>query len=821
MFERTTSSFASYTVMALTCLALAGCPLKKEVKPSAQAPAAQPNAPAAVAPAAPTGLAATAGSALVSLTWSASAGATSYQVKRATSSGGPFAALATATATSYTDNSAANGTTYFYVVAAVNAQGSSTDSASASATPSASAPPPPPPPPTTSPPVTTTPITSLPTVATMTNVQLSMNGGRATITFDAVDDARDYRVYALPSNDNIQLGSDGSVIIPNAIYRCSGTYHTPAVKRDDENVQEYGLTTRVASSVNGYTRTLAEATLGYVYTTADAAPDLTPVYALGNPDIEADDEYMYRYQASRDKKYTASATEYASLVAAGWRDDGIVFYVPKTASASTKPVLSNIGVSDTGMQPRYYLNQGAELNSRGAGSYSTVFNVLAAAAPGARPLMRVFYQNCCGRSRDELAVGQANFNRVRNQGLNNPATILHYSGISSARTLVIEALDKGCPFQGNISSRSLPAETFNFGSYSISHQPWYTIADLAQVVSSGEVFINGQFDGVVGKPKAIARAFINVAPATRPQMDWMSTPASFSEPFTSTPCGSPDGNCFQQFRLQSTTYDLSFMSAETNHWQAGNVQGEFLVNYADWAADTNGKFRATVRTQKANIAANSFMHATMEVNSVGSARRYPQMIISDQNAPVQFNLVNGRSIVMQTFGDFPARVDLELCDHRTWEVNNQCPRYILRHRRNSSNVITGINALPEADHFLAAVDAVTKFDLYVSATRAYIFVNSKPYACANLAEKSGVSPIPVAPTGAVSVTYGDALYHSGADDNFNVKMPGSFISRRFSTSTSRHYDNLGFSSGVAAPAWDETRTPCSGIMTSADFDPAR
>ena len=90
-----------------------------------------------------------------------------------------------------------------------------------------------------------------------------------------------------------------------------------------------------------------------------------------------------------------------------------------------------------------------------------------------------------------------------------------------------------------------------------------------------------------------------------------------------------------------------------------------------------------------------------------------------------------------------------------------------------------------------------------------------------LATKSGVSPVPVAPTGAVSVTFGDALYHSGADDNFNVKMPGSFISRRFSTSTSRHYDNLGFSSGVAAPAWDEARNPCSTIMTMADFDPAR
>lgn len=814
MLERIPNFIGPRALIALVCLALAACGPEKdaETPPGENPTATPPPTPAAQVPSAPTGVVATAGSAQVSVTWSASAGATSYHVKRATSSGGPFDQIGTVAATSYTDMNVVNGITYFYAIVALNAQGASVDSASASATPASTTP---------NPPVTTTPVTALPVVSTMSNVRVAMNGTKATITFDPVDEARDYRVYTLPSDNSIQLASDGTVIVQNAIYRCAGTLHTPAIKRDDENVQDYGLTTRVTSAVNGYTRTLAEATLGYVYTTADAAADLTPVYAVGNPDIESDNEYMYRYQASRDKKYTTSATEYSNLVANGWRDDGIVFYVPKTAGASTKPVLTNTNLSDTGISPRYYLNQGAELNTRGASGFSTAFNVLASAAPGSQPLMRVFYQNCCGRSRDELAVGQANFTRVRNQGLGNPAPILHFSGITSDKTLVVEALDRSCPFQGNISSKSVAAQTFSFGSYSVTHQPWYTIAELQGAVANGEIFINGQADNVVGKPKAIARAYVGVAPATRSQMDWMSTAASFSEPLSELACGAPDGNCFQQFRLQSSTYDMSFMSAETGHWQAGNVQGELLVNYADWAADTNGKFRATVRTQKATIASNSFMHATMEVNAVGSARRYPQMIISDQNAPVQFNLINGRSLVLQTFADFPARVDLEICDHVTWEVNAQCPRYILRHRRNSAGAITGINPIPEADQYLAAIDAATRFDLYASSSRAYIFVNDKPYACANLASKSGVSPVPVAPTGQVSVTFGDALYHSGADDNFNVKMQGSFISKKFSTSTSRHYDNLGFSSGVSAPAWDETKMPCSTVMTMADFDPPR
>ncbi|MBA3569685.1 MAG: fibronectin type III domain-containing protein, partial [Pyrinomonadaceae bacterium] len=62
----------------------------------------------------------------VSLSWASSAGATSYNIKRATTSGGPYATIATGiTATSYTDTGLTNGTTYFYVVSAVNANGES------------------------------------------------------------------------------------------------------------------------------------------------------------------------------------------------------------------------------------------------------------------------------------------------------------------------------------------------------------------------------------------------------------------------------------------------------------------------------------------------------------------------------------------------------------------------------------------------------------------------------------------------------------------------------------------------------------------------
>jgi len=71
----------------------------------------------------PSGLTALSGNAQVSLSWSASSGATDYNVKRSTTNGGPYTLLATVTNTSYTDTHAANGTTYYYVVSAQSAPG--------------------------------------------------------------------------------------------------------------------------------------------------------------------------------------------------------------------------------------------------------------------------------------------------------------------------------------------------------------------------------------------------------------------------------------------------------------------------------------------------------------------------------------------------------------------------------------------------------------------------------------------------------------------------------------------------------------------------
>jgi hypothetical protein len=97
------------------------------------------------APPVPTGLTARAGDGEVLLNWNASLGAMSYNVKRGTSASGPFTTIASVkSAGGYEDTTAANGTTYYYVVSGVTVvNGANMESADASpavsATPAAGA----------------------------------------------------------------------------------------------------------------------------------------------------------------------------------------------------------------------------------------------------------------------------------------------------------------------------------------------------------------------------------------------------------------------------------------------------------------------------------------------------------------------------------------------------------------------------------------------------------------------------------------------------------------------------------------------------------
>jgi fibronectin type 3 domain-containing protein len=90
--------------------------------------------PTIALPSTPVGFSATGTNSAVLLSWNIAAGATGYNVKRATTSGAEVA-IASTGATSYTDSAVVNGTTYFYTVSSTNSAGESADSLEASAVP--------------------------------------------------------------------------------------------------------------------------------------------------------------------------------------------------------------------------------------------------------------------------------------------------------------------------------------------------------------------------------------------------------------------------------------------------------------------------------------------------------------------------------------------------------------------------------------------------------------------------------------------------------------------------------------------------------------
>jgi fibronectin type 3 domain-containing protein len=100
---------------------------------------AMPQAPI-VAPPTPTGVMASAGDASVAISWSASSGATGYNVYRSTSTGTETLLKSDVQGTTFSDTGLTNSTTYFYKVSAINGAGESALSSEVSATPQASPP---------------------------------------------------------------------------------------------------------------------------------------------------------------------------------------------------------------------------------------------------------------------------------------------------------------------------------------------------------------------------------------------------------------------------------------------------------------------------------------------------------------------------------------------------------------------------------------------------------------------------------------------------------------------------------------------------------
>jgi hypothetical protein len=238
------------------------------------------------------------------------------------------------------------------------------------------------------------------------------------------------------------------------------------------------------------------------------------------------------------------------------------------------------------------------------------------------------------------------------------------------------------------------------------------------------------------------------------------------------------------------------------------------VDFDDWAQGVTGKLRFTA-LEKAAVDADpdTFLHATIAMDIVSTGRRYPQLIISDRDAPVQegFAKPEQNSLLIQPIGGPSSHIELQAIhglvgtgDHAAgWDVNNQAPAHVFVDFDAYDNNDSQRPPLDPAMEF-SGVDRLTRFDVYVGSARLYLFLDGKPAGCTRYPSGFHLE-------GPVTVTYGAVLYHEGADDEmvWARPMPYGFWHRHEATETKRHFDDLAWKKGVPAPAWDEKRLPCT------------
>jgi len=651
----------------------------------------------------------------------------------------------------------------------------------------------------------------------LTNVTATEREDSVGIDFDPIDNAVDYRVYPLPNPSDVTTNADGSLTIKNAMYRCAGLRQAldlPNNTTNDVNKPDAGQV--YDNGVYSWGATVpAQPTLGYVYLTP--APDRSPVYAIAVHPLAPENGW----REARPKIYTTDPSQRQMLLSQGGRDDGIVFYVPSAASAATQTIYGSeraevvAGQGWTQYTDSYFTAAGQASHAKDSTPPAAAFQVLTAATAGAVPLMSVLYQG--PQLHVELSAGNERFKRAANQG-QGPLWHLEWSGLTQPTTLVVEALSSGCPYQGLLSPQSLSATP---------HQPFLTLDQIQQASPTGEIYINGQYDlpgAVTGglpllqtpnaAPVPIARSFVQVAPqphnpddwdwyqgfgvGTEPPAETASTDPKFSHDNTSAHWTSSLFD-FGAYSVDHPTGPLVFTH--------GQLLGQFWTVFDDWTQDVTGRVRFTAQ-QPATVDgdATKFLHVTWTVNTVGTDRRYPQVLVTDQPTPVEDGLLNtnGNFLLIQTIQGPSMRLEVQafhgLVNNGAWAVNNQAPSHPLIDYDNWSGGKNTNATIPPADSPFehAGVDRMTKYDAYISSSTVYVFMDGSPAGCVHYPTAG------FALAGAVTVTFSDVLYHEGAADErvCSQAKPYGFLHEHQCTETVRHWDDLGIKSGIAPPPWD-------------------
>ena len=300
----------------------------------------------------PTNLQATPGEAQVALSWAASAGATGYKVKRATTSGGPYGTLASVTGTSHLDAPLTNGQTYYYVVSALSGGNESGNSQQVSATPngvdlveSAAG----------NPPAAAAPGTSFSATDTVKNQGAATAGASTTRYYLSADTQRnvgDVLLGGSRSVPNLAAGQSSSgsatVAIPSSV--ALGTYYLLACADDLAAVTETNEGNNCLASATTVTLSrpdLVQMVVGNPQATAARGGSLRITDTVKNQGAVAAGASTTRYYLSADTQRSVGdvllgGSRSVPSLAAGQSSKGnnVKLSIPTTTSAGTYYLLA-------------------------------------------------------------------------------------------------------------------------------------------------------------------------------------------------------------------------------------------------------------------------------------------------------------------------------------------------------------------------------------------------------------------------------------------------------------------------------------------------
>lgn len=670
----------------------------------------------------------------------------------------------------------------------------------------------------------------LPELPTMEHVVVVPGDHRVTIRFDAVPGAQDYRVYARPDPADVLVSAADPtrlVAVRGATYRCAGLHEAPPIQRDalpDPNDGSCRASAVLDSSQpdlahcgadamcrptaggtgnwfgdGGYVRQPSEVVLGWVY--GSDGPDRVPVHVLADPDLAAYGDCPFHvWRASRNKIYSADPAAWSALVAAGWLDVGVAFYAPTAGDRRTVHVVALPSASPASERHFLFLD-GPERDFRaGLGqSITDAFDVLAAPAPDTLPLERVLYtQEFSSYQHDELALGDVALADLYGQGTAQIRRELTFtwSGDPPAE-LVVEALDAGCPFEGWLADHALPAEA--------PFEAWTTIDAVRAADPFGEVFVNGQHEGAT-RPQPIARAFVTPVQVSR-TADFLYRPGVDAESFVETTptCDASNLQCDAStlHTLSSPSFDVTWNGVEGERYAIFPALGQLWTSHSDVGASVLSQLRLSARPA-ATMASDTFLYVTMDVSSVVSSARFPQILVDDRpDVPLWLlhrgapGAGTGHTLLVEPTGEWPSEVRVEVCGEGPWPFPTPCPSFDLR--RLDGARYAPVDEVAEQ----MGTDVVSRLEIYASTRSTYVFFDGRPYGCVDH------DPATM-PSGAARVTFGDVLIHSGADAQWLGPLAGGFRARHAQTIADRRFGELGFSSGVPAPSWDPG-WPCVSV----------